>query len=686
MRRIADLKLGWKLLGSFGVVCSLLALVGGGGLWTAASVKANLDQVANDNLPSYKALAKTKDGTVRGQRDILYSVLEPDAQQRSTFRDSVANDIKATADQFAAYKALPMSEDVKPLIKQYETAHAAWTKALTAASVESAKNTDEGNLRATEIIISQAKPLYSDMAKALNRLMDMQEQQSQVAVRGGADNYDRAFKLLLVAVLAGLVLAFGLGLLLTRSIGRGVGQVSAAARGLAAGDLDQHVDVRSKDEVGEMAVAFGELIVYQREMAAVADAVARGDLSATVTPKSERDVLGTAFTAMIANLRDMLGQVQRSADALAATSNYLGIAAGHTGIAVQQVTQSILQMASGAQDTSRNAQQTHEAVAQLSQAVDGIARGASDQARQVHAANATATELVAGVEQVASNAQSVVAASVQTRAAAEQGGQAVRDTTAAMAEIQAVVTAAAGKVQDLGTLGQRIGAVVETIDDIAEQTNLLALNAAIEAARAGEHGKGFAVVADEVRKLAERSSRETKQIAELIQQVQGGTNAAVTAMETGSAKVEQGSAKAIQAGQALDEILRAVEITVHQVTAIASSSQEMAAGARSVTEAMHSISAVVEENTAATEQMAAQAGQVAGAIQGIATVSDEQSAATEEVSASAEEMSSQVEEMSSQAQELAVTAEQLRDLVARFTLEEPDDAGDHKILPLRRVA
>ena len=248
------------------------------------------------------------------------------------------------------------------------------------------------------------------------------------------------------------------------------------------------------------------------------------------------------------------------------------------------------------------------AVDQLSQVIDGIARGATDQARQVQTTSATATQMAAGVEQVAANATQMAAASQQTRAAAEHGGQAVRETTAAMTEIQAVVGQAASKVRELGKLGQKIGAVVETIDDIAEQTNLLALNAAIEAARAGEHGKGFAVVADEVRKLAERSGRETKQIAELIAQVQTGTKDAVAAMDSGAAKVELGSEKAAQAGQALDEILTAVQDTVRQVGEIASSSQQMAGGARSVTDAMHSISAVVEESSAATEQMAAQAG------------------------------------------------------------------------------
>jgi methyl-accepting chemotaxis protein len=286
---------------------------------------------------------------------------------------------------------------------------------------------------------------------------------------------------------------------------------------------------------------------------------------------------------------------------------------------------------------------------------------------------------------VATTAADVAESSRGARRSAEHGADAVRAAIVGMAVIRDAVERASSAVEGLGKLGGKIGAVVETIDDIADQTNLLALNAAIEAARAGEHGKGFAVVADEVRKLAERSQRETRQIAELIAQVQSGTNEAVTAMTSGAASVEEGSIKADLAGSTLAEILAAVDATVGQVAAIAHTAEAVTLGARSVTGAMENISAVVQENTAFTLEMTSQAGRVSEAISEIAAVVQEQSAATDGVSASAQEMHSQVDHTGVQARELAAAADQLRELVARFKLIEESAPARLSAMPSQRL-
>ena len=190
--------------------------------------------------------------------------------------------------------------------------------------------------------------------------------------------------------------------------------------------------------------------------------------------------------------------------------------------------------------------------------------------------------------------------------------------------------------------------------------------------------------ADEVRKLAERSSRETKQIVELIKRVQDGTRQAVAAMEAGHRKVEHGSRRAVEAGEALDQIRRAVESTLERVSEITRSVERMTGAGRGLSVTMESISAVVEQNSAATHQMSGQAEQLSNSMLMMAIVADEQCSATEAVSSSTEEMSAQIETMSTRSRELARAAEALNALVTSFMLE--DDQCADVVVPLRRAA
>ena len=658
-----------KLFGGFGTLLLLLALVGGIGLWGARSANDQLNALSDVSLPTLYYAEESSSTLLDIRENLLAAVVDRAKANREKDLRDLTQATADFADDLKNLKAYATHPEETALLAEADRALAEMSTQTTAI-LAALQRDDEDGARAKLPGWRAAADKADD---ALDTILARAKAEADQADADADDLYARLTYLVLGAVVAAIALGAGVAVTLALGITRSVAQVADAARtiasvdlpsftkvakALAAGDLTHDVEVTServavssKDELGAMANDFNRMVDGLKET-------------------------GAAFAEMSANLREVIGQVATSADGVAGASNQLGQAAGQASEAVQQVTVAVQNVASGSSNASQAAHESNEAIAQLGDAIDGIARGASEQAEQVQAVSATATQMAAGVEQVASDARSVVEASEQTRISAEQGARAVRETVDGMAEIKRVVAEAASKVEDLGKLGERIGAVVETIDDIAEQTNLLALNAAIEAARAGEHGKGFAVVADEVRKLAERSQRETKAIGDLIRDVQHGTKDAVGAMELGSLKVEQGSVKADEAGIALVEISRAVEVTVSQVTQIASSAQEMARGARDVVEAMNSISAVVEENSAATEQMAAQAGQVSASIESIAMASAANSAVTEEVSASAEEMSAQVEEMTAQAEELSATANGLRELVSRFTIEGPSGAGN----------
>jgi methyl-accepting chemotaxis protein len=231
----------------------------------------------------------------------------------------------------------------------------------------------------------------------------------------------------------------------------------------------------------------------------------------------------------------------------------------------------------------------------------------------------------------------------------------------------------------MGARSEQIGTIIETIDDIAGQTNLLALNAAIEAARAGEHGKGFAVVADEVRKLAERSSVATKEIGALIKGIQQTVGEAVTAMEGGLNEIENGVGRANQAGSALESINATAEKVQKAGKEAVQVARKAIQASEQLLEAIEQVSAVAEENSAATEEMSAQTAEITGSIENIAAASEENSAAVQEVSAGSEEMSAQVAQVADMVSSLADMSGALDQVVSQFVLG--DGASDVQIVP-----
>ncbi|OGU19272.1 MAG: chemotaxis protein [Geobacteraceae bacterium GWF2_54_21] len=258
--------------------------------------------------------------------------------------------------------------------------------------------------------------------------------------------------------------------------------------------------------------------------------------------------------------------------------------------------------------------QVAEAASQLHATAERIANGAEEVAAQAATVATAGEEMSATSGDIAQNCQMAAEGAQRASEAAQSGSAVVNATIAVMGQITDKVQESARTVDSLGARSDQIGAIIGTIEDIADQTNLLALNAAIEAARAGEQGRGFAVVADEVRALAERTSRATREIGDMIKAIQGETRGAVSAMEQGVSQVEAGTVEAARSGESLGNILQQINDVAMQVNQIAIAAEEQTATTSEISSNMSQITDVVHK----TSQGANESAQAAARLNGYA--------------------------------------------------------------------
>jgi len=328
-------------------------------------------------------------------------------------------------------------------------------------------------------------------------------------------------------------------------------------------DVDKHVG-KYKEIISGINNTLDAIMAPINEGVAVLEKMGAGDMTIRITSdyKGDHQLIKNSINAVGESLNTALGNVREAVEATASASN--------------QISSSTEEMAAGANEQTN---QTSE----VASSVEEMTRTILENTKNVSIAAETAKE--AGKK-------------------ALDGGSVVNETIEGMNKIAEVVKKSAGTVQALGKSSDQIGEIVQVIDDIADQTNLLALNAAIEAARAGEQGRGFAVVADEVRKLAERTTKATKEIASMIRQIQKDTGEAVDSMEEGTTQVEKGKTLAQKAGMALKEIVDGSQKVVDIVSQVAAASEEQSSAAEEISKSIEAISSVTQQSAAGTQQIA----------------------------------------------------------------------------------
>ncbi|RTE11385.1 methyl-accepting chemotaxis protein [Paenibacillus whitsoniae] len=504
-----NLKLKTKLISAFMLIAIIMGFVGYYGLSNVSKMNDRVDYMyAGIAIPINDVLnAQVNYTLMRVSIRDLY--IAQTADEKKKIADSYQAAKVSIETAIAKYKASELTDIDREALQPFDAAWSAYTKTYEKA-IEA--GVSQRNADLLGLITGDLRTQGDTLRDVLNKIVAANLKDAETSNKESSSLYKSSRNITIGVVILAVLLSMGLGYLIAQLIARPLNRVVSLVAKVANGDLSDHIDINTKDEVG---------------------------------------MLATSINHMIENLRGTIGNILNSSQSVAAAAE------------------------------------------QISATTQEIASGSASQANAAQTINELFRELSVVIHSVAQNTEEASELSNNTVQVAKAGSEVIQSSMRSMSEVST-------KMSRLESDSQKVGDIIEVIEDIADQTNLLALNAAIEAARAGEQGRGFAVVADEVRKLAERSGEATKQITVIIKGMQENTRQSVAA-------VQESAALSKQTGESFQQIALMVNEAGEKVSEIAAASEEQSAQTSTVLISVENISTVTEESAASSEETAATA-------------------------------------------------------------------------------
>jgi methyl-accepting chemotaxis protein len=594
-----------KLLGGFGAVLAITALLGVIALSKMGAIEAGTQSIQQKTVQSVKLIGELQNDVSAYRRTQLEHVTASSPQEMTelakVLKDAgpeMAADFKVYGEKYV--DAGTSDADVMNAVKEDWDRYAEQTAGVVTAS---SAGRDAEAMR----ILEGAQKHYDELEGHVAEWTKHNVAEGDRVYAEAQATAESARTLTIVLLAIALVLGAAVALFISTQIRRGVTAV-----------LDRLSSLRDN---------------CATDLEAALTAMAGGDLTVGVTPvtahieKWSSDEIGDVAQATN-SIRDKM---------VAAIEGYNG-SRGALNRMIGEVADTATSVAAASEEVAPTSEEAGRAVQEIASAVGEVAQGAQRQVGSVESARAVAEQVSTVTAESATSAQSTAEAAEQARVVATEGQEAVGKASEAMTAVRDASAEASEAIRGLGSKSEEIGGIVATITGIAEQTNLLALNAAIEAARAGEQGRGFAVVAEEVRKLAEESQSAAASIGQLIDEIQTETGKAIDVVESSAGRTQEGVETVEHARRSFEQIGASVDDVTGRIGDIAAAVQQIASSAERMRLDMEEVSSVAEQTSASSQQ----------------------------VSASTEETSASTQEIAGSAQELARAAEQLETLVGQF--------------------